>query len=90
MERHGLLDSSPELILQRISGDNGDYFYCNEISDMESRRKLKKRFDNIINISIKKKKEALLKNEEIEIRKEQRQEKCQRKGGKNRKKMENK
>lgn len=36
---------------------------------MESRRKLKKRFDNIINITIKKKRELKLKHE-MEIRKQ--------------------
>jgi hypothetical protein len=57
MNENFLCDSSPESILQRISGGKGEYFYCETVPDLESRRKLKKRFDNIINISIKKKKE---------------------------------
>lgn len=35
-----------------------EYFYTEAVQDIDSRRKLKKRFDNIINISIKKKRSA--------------------------------
>lgn len=55
MVANKLTQSSPEAILQKISGEKGQYFYCQYVLDIESRRKLKKRFDNIINISIKKK-----------------------------------
>lgn len=56
MENEGLSNASPETILQNLSGGNGEYFYCSVVGDIEKRRKLKKRFDNIINITIKKNK----------------------------------
>lgn len=47
------------------------------VPDLESRRKLKKRFDNIINISIKKKRES--KDEEESNPRTQKEDKTQRK-----------
>lgn len=55
MEKNELVNYSPENILQIIS-DSQEYFYCSIIKEVENRRKLKKRFDNIVNICIKKKK----------------------------------
>ena len=59
MEANDLQDGRPEIILQEISRTKDgsiDYFYNEEVSNLNDRRKLKKRFDNIINISIKKEK----------------------------------
>lgn len=48
------MNSSPSEILSEVSPEN-EYFFENKINyNQEMRRKLRKRFDNIINIDIKK------------------------------------
>jgi hypothetical protein len=54
MEKHDLMDCSPTEILSRMSTDTDNYFFEEKInSNIDMRRKLRKRFDNIINIDIK-------------------------------------
>jgi hypothetical protein len=54
MEKHSLMHSSPSEILAVVSNDD-EYFFEEKINyNPEMRRKLRKRFDNIINIDIKK------------------------------------
>jgi len=54
MIKRNLFQSSPSEILGKIS-DGQEYFFEKNINyNAEMRRKLRKRFDNIINIDIKK------------------------------------
>ncbi len=49
------MNQSPSVILTQLSGGNEEYFFEEPINrQMELKRKLRKRFDNIINIDIKK------------------------------------
>jgi hypothetical protein len=55
MVRNKLMNQSPSVILTQLSGGNEEYFFEEPINrQMELKRKLRKRFDNIINIDIKK------------------------------------
>jgi len=45
----------PSVILTKLSQDNSDYFFEPYINGQsELKRKLRKRFDNVVNIDIKK------------------------------------
>ena len=54
MKNH-LMNDSPSTILGLLSNNNDEYFFEKYIDgNAELRRKLRKRFDNIVNIDIKK------------------------------------
>lgn len=49
------MEESPSLILSQLSNDQEQYFFEKYINyQVEARRKLRKRFDNVVNIDIKK------------------------------------
>lgn len=55
MKDNHLLEESPSLILSRLSDQSEEYFFEKYIKgQIELRRKLRKRFDNVVNIDIKK------------------------------------
>ena len=55
MVDNNLMNQSPSLILSELSKSPNEYFFEKYINkQIELRRKLRKRFDNIINIDIKK------------------------------------
>ena len=55
MIKNGLMKESPSTILNLLSGNKEEYFFEKYINGhIEFRRKLRKRFDNIVNIDIKK------------------------------------
>lgn len=55
MVEHQLMEESPSLILSQLSNDQEQYFFEKYINyQVEARRKLRKRFDNVVNIDIKK------------------------------------
>lgn len=55
MTDNHLLEESPSHILNRLSDQSGQYFFEKYINgQIELRRKLRKRFDNVVNIDIKK------------------------------------
>ncbi len=55
MGRLGVEHESPSLILSKLSGSHDKYFFETYINGhLELKRKLRKKFDNVINIDIKK------------------------------------
>ena len=55
MREQGLMNESPSIILSKLSNDESEYFFQKYLDkQVELRRKLRKRFDNVVNIDIKK------------------------------------
>lgn len=55
MRENELMKEPPSVILTKLSQDNSDYFFEPYINGQsELKRKLRKRFDNVVNIDIKK------------------------------------
>ena len=55
MVENRLMNESPSLILSKLSDDKAEYFFEKFINgQVELRRRLRKRFDNVVNIDIKK------------------------------------
>ena len=54
MTERQLMNESPSVILSKLSNDKDVYFFEKHINNnLEMRRKLRKRFDNVVNIDIK-------------------------------------
>ena len=54
MIKNGLMEESPAIILSKLSDNTEEYFFEKYLEGhIELRRKLRKRFDNVINIDIK-------------------------------------
>jgi hypothetical protein len=55
MRKNELMKEPPSVILTKLSQDNEAYFFESYINGQcELKRKLRKRFDNVVNIDIKK------------------------------------
>jgi len=55
MRKNELMKEPPSVILTKLSPDKDSYFFESYINgQQELKRKLRKRFDNVVNIDIKK------------------------------------